>query len=336
MANIQQLNGPSDLLPLVSSFADLSAGTEFSSYKQPQWRLLLSGEEISAFVMHSEKSEDATKNKYIGTTCQPCFDGCVLRVQLKDDTVGFGMVLVRPTKRGTGIAKALLKEAMKLDTEQCNTRFVLAVCSTLGQPLYRKLGFRDVGTVTAMTSLVSDWMQQTTTNEKYSNNYYSLTFVDGKECTQDQLNKIADCDTHANGIDRKKRLRVILHGYAEGSRSTVATLSSEENKDYATATAVARQDCADGPLIIGPIQGREEFCIPLIQALIENHFKNESMEDLNVVMIMVVDHPDLVDALLKLRGMTKLWECPSMSSDGRPVYESGDGSYLAMMHPTLG
>lgn len=315
-----RLNGPSDLLPLVATFSDLSHGTEFKSYKDSQWRFLLNGDEITGFAIYSEGEKER-------------LDGCVLKVHLDDDTVGFGMVLVRPSKRGRGLARALIEKAMQLEKER-EKRCVLAVCSPLGQPLYRKLGFRDAGMVTTLTCSVSDLMQ---IPRKHFDNEYLLA-IDGKSCKNEQLSLLVNHDASATGINRKDRIKLLLHGYAEGSRSTVAFLSTVGPDLDRFSTAVARQDCADGPLVIGPMKGREECCIPLMHALVEKHFGDEGGREMNDVgvMMMVTDHPNLVARLLEIKGMSKVSECPAMASDGGPIYQNGDGSYLAMMHPTLG
>ena len=77
--------------------------------------------------------------------------------------------------------------------------------------------------------------------------------------------------------------------------------------------------------------------------MIEKHIANnqdnkaaEKYEELKCMML-IVDHPNLVEALLSsIKGMQNDWVNPSMSQDGESVYKNGDGSYLSMLHPTLG
>jgi len=342
LPTIHRRNGPSELLPLVASFVDLSSGTEFQSYKESQWRFLLSGEDIAGYVIHSDpeggekggSNDDDDDDDDAGVN--PKLDGCVLKVHLDENAIGFGMVLVRPSTRGRGLAKALLNKAFQTDNEREEERHVLAVCSALGQPVYRKLGFEDAGIVTMLTCSVSDIMQLS--RENFDNEH--LVTTDGKDCTSEQLNTLINHDAAATGIRRKERMELLLRGYVDGSRSTVAFLSSRNKDDDSVSTGVARQDCIDGPLIIGPMRGREEHCIPLLCALIEKHFENDSgggEERMGgSVMMMITGHPNLVVKLMNIKGMSKLWECPAMTSDGEPIYQNGDGSYLAMMHPTLG
>ena len=337
---IAQLNGPSDLIPLVSTFADLSAGTEFASYKESQWRFLLGGQDITGFAIPSDAASYESKcASAVALEGVSSFDGCVLRVQLNNDSIGFGMVLVRPSQRGKGLARALIEKAMQTQAEREDTkRMVLAVCSSLGQPLYRKLGFKDAGTVTLLTCTISNLLGSTC--KQWENEY--LLVKDGKDITNEHISLISKLDKKSTGIQREDRIRLILSGYAEGSCSTVAILDPTTcggiSRDAGLkAFAIARQDCISGPLSIGPIIAKEECCIPLMHALTEKHFANQDMRQIGdiQIMIMITDRPNLVTCLLKVEGMNKVWECPAMTSDGKPVY-NGDGSYLAMMHPTLG
>ena len=317
-STVHRHDGPPSLLPLLSSFSTLTAGTEFGSYKDPQWQFLLSGYDITGFVAQRDVKEKS-------------FGGCVLRVNLDNVTTGFGMVLVDPPQRGMGIASLLLKTAFEGEKE--GVRYVLAVCSLLGQPVYRKLGFKNAGMISMMTCLVSTiWEMELPKND------VNCTAYDGKELNVDQRNCLFRLDQKATGFNREGRMKLLLDGYSEGSCSTVAFIcADEENIGYdADAVAVARQDCVGGPLVIGPIMGPDEYLLPLIHALVRKHFDSiDSASDISTT-IMISNHPNVVLRLLDIDGMKRLWECPAMSSDGDPVYRNGDGSYLAMMHPTLG
>ena len=146
---IRRLDGPSEMLPFVQSFVDLSRGTEFGMYLEPQWRLLLNLEEVTAFVAISENRDPAGGGK-------AGLDGCVLKLQLAKDEIGYGFVLVRRSKRGQGLARKLMETAMSSSTGKC--RHVLAVCSALGQPLYRKLGYKEAGRVTYLSCSIGDML----------------------------------------------------------------------------------------------------------------------------------------------------------------------------------
>lgn len=321
------LNGPSELLPLLAKFSDLSAGTEFGQYKDPEWRFLLLGEDISGFASsYVETGNDADHPGRL--------DGCILRVHIDECTVGYGMVLVRPSRRRRGVARQLFEKALRVESDK-GKRFVLAVCSDAAQPLYRQLGFTNSGTITAVTCSVPDLLR--VPPENCGNEYLAVS--NGTECTNEQLDLLCELDRRGTGIDRSQRIKLLLNGHAEGSKSTVALLSTTGKLDpHSTTFAIAMQDYVGGPVFIGPMKGKEDCCVPLIRALIQKHFEGDEEKDLNSIsaMMMVADHSSLVGKLLEVEGMVKSWESPAMTSDGKPVWQNGDGSYLAMMHPTLG
>ena len=129
----------------------LSSGTEFGHYQDAQWSFLLSGSEISTFIMKTEMQSDGLTKKESGDCSK--FRGCVLSVALDtNSTIGLGMVLVAPKHRRKGIARHLIKAAMEahtggmngVDASASHQRLILAVCSEMGHPLYRSLGFQDV------------------------------------------------------------------------------------------------------------------------------------------------------------------------------------------------
>ena len=73
--------------------------------------------------------------------------------------------------------------------------------------------------------------------------------------------------------------------------------------------------------------GDEEKVILLLKALIEKHIANnqdntEKYEELKCMML-IVDHPNLVETLLSsIKGMENDWVNPSMSQDGESVLET--------------
>lgn len=337
---IQALEGPESLLAYLSSFSRLTAGTEFDSYKDPQWRFLLSGQDIIAHVAQTNsRDEDHVDVNYPQTT-SPSFAGCVLRVKIDDDdndeTIGYGMVIVSPSRRKKGVATSLLKRALGMEQLRSNHgRRVLAVCSELGQPVYRNLGFREVGVISMMACKVSDIRECILPNC----DALKCHAQPGHELDNEEKGWLFDLDRRATGFCRRKRIELLLKGYSEGcSCSVVFAFSSNCRSDaYPQGVAIGRQDFFGGPFIIGPIIGSEECCLPMINELIHCHFdlSSDSNNDIGVTF-MVSNHKKLVDDMLGVVKMARLWECPSMSLDGEPVYCNGDGSYLAMMHPTLG
>merc|ERR1719473_1208859 len=142
------------LTPTLTPFLSrLSAGTEMASYGDAQWNFLLGGGDVTAFLAYNDKdNDDNDKNLLLG---------CLLRINLnstakKRRAEGFGMMLVDPQARGKGIAKSLLNQAIFCEDEEDasseDVRKLLAVCTKKGQPVYRKLGFSDVGMVTSLTT----------------------------------------------------------------------------------------------------------------------------------------------------------------------------------------
>ncbi|EJK47132.1 hypothetical protein THAOC_34172 [Thalassiosira oceanica] len=308
---IRRLVGPSDALPFLSSFSKLSEGTEMAGYKDPQWKFLLAGSDTEP---HALLSSDGL------------LDGAVVKVNLDDSNFGLGMVLVDPKHRGKGYAKALIRSAMETKPGK-DQRCVLAICTALGQPVYRKLGFQDSGTITSMSSTASDVL-----NSNPPRRPVDLSVMPGKECSQEQLDTLARLDGNATGRNRKGRIELLVKAsYAEedGSRSTVAFVGNK-------SAAVARQDCVGGPLIVGPVVGEEEDVPAMVWALVRKHFEgNEECAKDVIVQMMVVNHSSLV-SMLEVEGMKLGGSLPSMTSDGESVYNKGDGSYWAMMHPSLG
>lgn len=316
---------------MLSSFSDLSAGTEFAHYKDPQWRFLLRGDEVTGFVMVNNEHEDTNEDK---GDAKNKFDSCLLKVDLDNDTVGYGMVLVRKSRRRRGLARVIFEKASQCNNnEEEGKRHVLAVCSAMASPLYRQLGYKDSGVISTLTCSISDILNSVA---DVSDPQY-LRAYDGKEFIEmdDNFTLLVNGDAKATGRSRRDRMRLLLDGHTEGSRSTVAMYGAFSDR---LTTAVARQDCVDGPLFIGPMNGNERFVIPLMHALVGKHVEDGERSEVNdtPVQMMITDHPNLVAKLLEMKGMTKLGEGPSMTLDGKSVYHNGDGSYLAMMHPTLG
>ena len=316
---IRRLDGPSEMLPFVQSFVDLSRGTEFGMYMEPQWRLLLNLN-VTAFVAISENRDLAGGDK-----SEPVFDGfdgCVLKLQLAKDEIGYGFVLVRKSKRGQGLARKLMETAMS-STRKC--RHLLAVCSALGQPLYRKLDYKEAGQVTYLSCSIGDM----------------LSYLESPPGARYRMDKpqISQCDVweqvkeKASGLIAADRLEVL----SEGKYSSNARTSSAIHLD---SFAIARQDYAGGPFIVGPMVGEESSCIALIHQLIRTHFRDAIRNEYArlYIQMMIPNHFDLVQTLMGIKGMRNNWQSPCMTSDGNSLYVGNrmEPQYLMYMHPTLG
>lgn len=147
-------------------------------------------------------------------------------------------------------------------------------------------------------------------------------------------NLLVEMDSKATGYDRTERLSFMLNNNpddAYGSRSIVAIAKVDKN---VIASAILRRDEKNGPYAIGPMMGSEQAALPLIQALARAVPENEA-EKKKKVSILVSDHQNLVDSLKSVKFVAG-FGFPAMSLDGEPIYNKGDGSYLGLIHPTLG
>ena len=169
----KQFTSADQLLARISSFVSLSSDTEFGHYQEPQWAFLLGGEVVSAHVAEAVAADATTQSEQGGAV----FQGCVLSVRLEgpagDTTIGLGMVLVDPAHRRKGIARRLIQSAMSAPP----ARYVLAVCSEAGYPLYRSLGFQDAGIVYAMSCSLRD-LRRYATSPFATNNKHGIRTAD--------------------------------------------------------------------------------------------------------------------------------------------------------------
>ena len=192
------------LLARISSFVSLSSDTEFGHYKEPQWAFLLGGEDVSAHVAEAVAADATTQSEQGGAV----FQGCVLSVRLEgpagDTAIGLGMVLVDPAHRRKGIARRLIQSAMLAPP----ARYVLAVCSEAGYPLYRSLGFQDAGMVYAMSCSLRD-LRRYATSPFATNNKHGIRTADGND-VRDARDMICTLDQNATGYDRRGRLNLLL------------------------------------------------------------------------------------------------------------------------------
>ena len=339
----------SGLIPLLSR---LSAGTEMASYGNAQWEFLLGSNEVTTFVAADDVDE---------TNDQPELLGCLLRVDMDMASeiaspqncktvadAGFGMMLVSPKARGRGLAKLLLHEAMSGEDERRlkllesseetdqRPRKLLAVCTTLGQPVYRKIGFSDVGRVVALKASIGDAkrisngslditvkiygsMDRFGANEEYSNAIDS-----------EILDLIATMDAKATGWDRRNRINTLLGNLRGKNLRSIAAIATQDGKPV--GAAALRQEGPGSPFVVGPMVGLESSALPLVSALAKA--VNEKEDD-SPLSLMISDHQELAERFVEV-GFSQSFDFPAMAFDNRPIYENGDGSYLALIHPTLG
>jgi len=359
----------SGLIPLLSS---LSADTEMASYGNAQWEFLLGSNEVTTFVVVDDV--DTTNKQLLGcllridmdTASEITSDNRIHNAATTDNRIGstaagFGMMLVSPEARGRGLAKMLLHEAMSGEDDRKRTidrtthkssegkeeqlpRKILAVCTNLGQPVYRRLGFSDVGSVTALSATVRSAKEigdvcsngadiRVKTYGSLNRTSTSNGIEDSSNIDPEIRNLIAGMDARATGWDRSGRLNKLLGDPCGESLRSIAAVATYQ--DTPIAAAVLRQEGPGGPFVIGPMVGSEASVLPLISALAQAvPDDNESEED-RQLSILVSEHPELVDCLIKI-GFRTTFGFPAMALDGRPIYENGDGSYISLIHPTLG
>jgi len=323
--------------------------------------------------------------------------GCLLRVDMPvaesntyagagaASAAGFGMMLVSPEARGKGVAKQLLNAAMsqaeddrqhpnysnrqlannnennnennKITKNTKNTRKLLAVCTKLGQPAYRKLGFSDVGRVISLTTTVGAAKEMVLPSSLSSSSseprdlrieIHGSMDRSAKDCNADActippevMEDLVRIDAQATGYDRRERLRSLVKGPSSSSssssqaalKSMVALARSSSDRGSVLGTAVLRQEGPGSPLVVGPVSG--SGALPMISALAKTlGDEHDDSQTMSLLLVKDESASDLEAAFIDA-GFAVGFELPAMALDGRPVYEGGM-DYRALIHPTLG
>lgn len=382
------------LTPLLSR---LSAGTEMSSYGPHQWHFLLAGKDMNAYVVPNNNPKDSDSDSDLDLDSDNTEDtilrttntllGSLLRVELKPATTtatgedgaaaaGFGMMLVGTEARGKGVAKLLLKEAIDDDdnddddsTDVTKTppsaaspiRKLLPVCTTAGQPVYRKLGFSNVGTVTSVsTDIITASKMKTTTSTNNTNpakQNCTIQVYGSMVCNNNNNNKniedtpmitsnirdlVIQMDKEATGYDRTERLSFMLNANSDTTTpnelQTIVATAVNATTDEVMGVAVLRQEMVDGPYVVGPLIGEPSVALPLVKALATTAATTTTVGPVPPpkISVLVSDHPDLVEEFKSVAKFEQGFEFPAMSLDGKPIYNNGNGRYLGLIHPTLG
>ena len=314
--------------------------------------------------------------------------GSLLRVELKPVTTtatgedgaaaaGFGMMLVGTEARGKGVAKLLLKEAIDDDAGSYSSdatktppsaaspiRKLLPVCTAAGQPMYRKLGFSNVGTVTSVsTDIITASKMKTTTSTNNTNpakpncaiqvygsmvcnnNNNNKNIEDAPMITSNIRDLVIQMDKEATGYDRTERLSFMLNANSDTTTTnelqTIVATAVNATTDEVMCVAVLQQEMADGPYVVGPLIGEPSVALPLVKALATTAAAATTTTTVGSapppkISVLVSDHPDLVEEFKSVAQFEQGFEFPAMSLDGKPIYNNGNGHYLALIHPTLG
>jgi len=279
---------------IAPALAQLAAPTEFSSYGEEQWKFLLRAENVDALVI--SKHDNSTK-----------LLGSLLRIRYGPHRA-YGMMLVSKEARGQGLAKKLLREALN-DVSEADTMKILGACSELGKPLYEKMGFQRVSTVTRMT-IQCDKM-------KLVEDIANVVMDDASHHAE-----LLEMDQKATGLDRSETLLTLIkYPYVK-----MATIT----KDNKVVIAALVTQHTNTPLAtVGPILGQEEYVPTLLQGIRES--LPPSVADL---VLIVSDHPSLVKTLADA-GFETVFELGAMTMSGTLLSGERD-LYLGLIHPTLG
>ena len=342
---VTHVSDPASLRALVPQLCQLSAGTEMGSYKEAQWSFLVAGGgDVTAYTYPSSSSSNDEHTEEGGEN-SPELLGCVLKVHLSDTDQGYGMMLVSPKARGQGLARTLLSTAM----DKSFGRNILAVCTEMGQPFYRKLGYRDVGTVSFLSASVKECLgMELTSYEKDVMRTTAIYFSNSKSKQEQQgidpsiQQRVFHMDLQATGYDRSGRLGFMMSGQAgeQVGVGIVSTKSKDADKEIA-GMAILRQDEAGGPYVLGPIVGTNvDIVLPLLQSLLRGA---DAPEDATV-NLLISNHASLVERLVvddntisPSSAFSKSMELPAMAQDDGAIYEQKDGmEYFGLIHPTLG
>ena len=229
MAGVIRRTGADAIRELLPGLCALVADTEFSTYKEPQWRFILGAGDITAFAVPKEDDPSSLL-------------GCVLRVGLGGGAAGYGMMVVSKHARGRGLARLLLEAAMADGSP--DGRRVLAICTPLGQPFYAKLGFEPVSTVSILDGSAAYIEKATPTEAERA--VSAVVTPSSDEAAQDAFITL---DREATGFDRSPCLRALLSGGASSA-------TARDRSGSVVGVAAMRQDAPGAPLIVGPIVGR--------------------------------------------------------------------------------
>merc|ERR1711966_316207 len=245
---------------------------------------------------------------------------------------GFGMMLVGTEARGKGVAKLLLKEAIDDDNDSDSSdatttppsaaspiRKLLPVCTTAGQPVYRKLGFSTVGTVTSVsTDIITASKMKTTTSTNNmnptkpnctiqvygsmvcNNNNNNKNIEDTPMITSNIRDLVIQMDKEATGYDRTVRLSFMLNVNSDTTTTnelqTIVATAVNATTDEVMGVAVLRREMVDGPYVVGPLIGEPSVALPLVKALATAATATTvGPVPPPKISVLVSDHPDLVE-----------------------------------------
>uniref|UniRef100_A0A7S4F0U2 N-acetyltransferase domain-containing protein n=1 Tax=Chrysotila carterae TaxID=13221 RepID=A0A7S4F0U2_CHRCT len=280
---------------------ELSKGTEFGHYKEEQWKFVLLAGDITLLVV----SDGTATERFLG---------CLLRVGFGEEDAGYGMMLVSPAARGLGIAKTLLATAMKLKPSQ--GLHILGMCSELGAPMYKKMGYKSVASVTKVSAPLR-FEPDTSAAPQLS--FELVVWPEGATET------LLRMDQRVTSLDRAHTIRAVV------AASKLLVVARERESSHAIGIALAR--CDANALVVGPIEGDERCVLPLLASLRSPALTADLQ--LDAISVLIAGHDALVSRLVAEAGFTVDFVNPTMTFGGVPLPGERSG-YIGLIHPTIG
>merc|ERR1712226_635662 len=145
---------------------------------------------------------------------------------------------------------------------------------------------------------------------------------------------VTHMDRKATGFDRTERLSFLLKNDRTTTTGVKSIAAIATTNDVVDTCAILRQEQSGGPFVIGPTIGEEDAVLPMIDALVASIPDSDSEQ--RVSILITGRRQGLMDRLKKEAGFVMGFELPAMALDGKSIYEHGDGSYISLIHPTLG
>ena len=145
---IPSINGPNIVLDIVDSKEKLLELDNIASkifYSDPK--------EVATFLRGLENHNDANnlKLKFFLVRCNNIKVG-ICGMYIKDKVVGFYSDGVLPEYRNKGIASKMVLERIKIAKKQYNCTYAIAQCMKPSVNLYKRLGFKMLGSLSLYTS----------------------------------------------------------------------------------------------------------------------------------------------------------------------------------------
>lgn len=309
---IQAVSNLAERQQLGPALAKLSAPTEMSSYNAEKWNFLLQAGDITAYVATNQgEGTDIVSSNLLGS---------LLKIKYGEGATAFGMMLVSKEARGQGVAKKLLNAAMAGGGDL----LILGTCTELGRPVYEKLGYERISTVTRMTANFKDieWVSG-------SSNGQQSSFVrdDSQNGSASKYwHQFLELDKKVTGLDRSQTLNSLC------KYPYVSTAYLVGAKDQLILGAMITCHTGSPVASIGPILGQPES-LPIILQHIQKELESKNSAITDMAMI-VSDHPKIVDMLAQA-GFAKAFELGAMTMKGHSFPGTRE-EYLALIHPTLG